>query len=74
MRMDNKRLVRGIVGVVVLLGALAILQMWFDIFKETVFIKTMVTLVIVGGVATFIIAVREDLAGDDQLKKDKYLD
>lgn len=74
MKIDNKRLLRCIVGVVVLLGALAILQMWFDIFKDAVFIKVMVTLVIVGGVATFIIAVREDLAGDDQLKKDKYLD
>ncbi len=74
MKINNKRLVKCIVGVVLALGAMSILQLWFDLFSDTFFYKAMITLVIVGGIATFIIAVREDLAESDQLKKDKYID
>ena len=74
MKFDINALVRCIVVLVVTGAALVLLQMWFHIFNPEIFWKLVVTLVIIGSVASFIIAVKQDLSDEKKLKDDKYLD
>jgi len=74
MKFNINLLARCIIGVVVLCAALVLVQMWVPIFDTTVFWKLIVTQVIVGSVASFIIAVKQDMTDDKKLKDDKFLD
>lgn len=74
MKLNVNALVKSIVVIVVLGAALVLAQMWFNIFSLEIFWKLLVTLVIVGSVASFIIAIKQDLTDDKKLKDDKFLD
>ncbi len=74
MKFNNALLVKCIVGVVLASAALILVQMWFPIFDTTIFWKLIASLVIVGCVVSFIIAVKQDLTDDKKMKDDKYLD
>lgn len=74
MTLNVNALVKCIVVLVLAGAALVLLQMWFHIFDATIFWKLLVTLVIIGSVASFIIAVKQDLTDEKKLKDDKYLD
>lgn len=74
MKININALVKSIVVIVVLGAALVLAQMWFNIFSLEVFWKLLVTLAIVGSVASFIIAVKQDLSDEKKLKDDKFLD
>lgn len=73
MKLQSQKLVKSLVVFVVLGAALGLLQLWFDLFSALVFGKMMATLVVLGAVVSFIIAVREDMSGEEKLKDDKYL-
>lgn len=73
MKIDITALVKSIVAIVVLGAALILAQLWFDVFPEAVFGKLLVTLLILGGVVSFIIAVKQDLSEEKKLKDDKYI-
>ncbi len=74
MKIDMNVLSRAIVGVVVASAAVAIIQMWFDLFSDAVFIKLLATFVILGLAAAFVAAVKQDISEEKKLKDDKYLD
>lgn len=74
MKVNINALVRGIVILVVAGAALVLLQMWFNIFAAEIFWKLLVTLVVIGSVVSFIIAVKQDLSDEKKLKDDKFLD
>lgn len=73
MKIHSQRLTKSLIWVVVAGAALGLAQMWLTLFSWDVFVKLMITLVVVGGVVSFIIAVREDLGGDENMKNDKYI-
>lgn len=74
MKIDMNVLARSIVIVVVAAAAITIAQMWLDLFSDMVFIKLLGTLVILGAVAAFVAAVKQDISEEKKLKDDKYLD
>jgi hypothetical protein len=74
MKINNSLLVRCIVGLVLTGTALGLLQLWFSLFAYDVFCKLMITLVVLGVVVSFLIAVKQDLTDNKKLKDDKYLD
>lgn len=74
MKFDINVLVKCIVVLVVTGAALLLLQMWLHVFAVEIFWKLLVTLVIIGSVASFIIAVKQDLSDEKKLKDDKFLD
>lgn len=73
MKLNSQRLVKSLVFFVVLGAALGLAQLWLDIFSAIVFGKIMTTLIVLGAVVSFIIAVREDLSGEEKLRDDKFL-
>ena len=67
-------LVRSIVGLVIVAAALMIIQLWFESFSYIFFWKILGTVVILGLVISFVIAVMADFSSEKSLKDDKYLD
>lgn len=74
MTLNTQALVKSIVVLTILGAALVLAQIWLSLFETVVFVKLLVTLLIVGGVVTFIIAVKSDMSDEKKLKDDKYLD
>lgn len=74
MTLNTQALVKSIVVLTILGAALVLAQLWLNLFETVVFVKLLVTLLIVGGVVTFIIAVKSDMSDEKKLKDDKYLD
>ena len=74
MKINTNVLVKSIVGVVLIGAALTLLQIWFDLFVWIIFWKLIATLVIIGSVVSFIIAVMIDMGDQKKLKDEKYLD
>ena len=74
MKFDSNILVKCIVGIVLACAALILVQMWVPIFETAIFWKLIVTLVIIGSVVSFIIAVKQDLTDDKKMKDEKFLD
>lgn len=70
----NAWLVRSVVGLVVIAAALLLVQLWFESFSWMFFWKMLVTVIVIGLVISFIIAVMADFSGEKSLKDDKYLD
>ncbi len=70
----NTLLVRMIVGLVVIAAALLLVQLWFESISWIFFWKILTTVVILGVVISFIIAVMADFSGEKSMKDDKYLD
>lgn len=65
-------IVTGIAAVA--LSAMILGQIWLDLFKEVIFIKIAVTLVIVGLLAAFGIGMADDFFESKKLKDENYLD
>ena len=74
MKINTNVLVKSIIGVVLIGAALTLLQIWFDLFTWIIFWKLIATLVIIGSVVSFIIAVMIDMGDQKKLKDEKYLD
>lgn len=74
MKIDNTLLVRCIVMLVIVGAGLGLAQMWLSLFAADIFIKFMITLAVLGLVASFLIAVRQDMTDEKKMKDDKYLD
>lgn len=74
MSLNVQILVKCIVAVAVLSVGLILAQMWFTLFAADIFWKLLVTLVLLGGLVSFLIAVKQDLSEDKKLRDDKYLD
>jgi len=70
----NLWLVRSIVILVVIAAAMMIAQLWFEVFSYVFFWKILATVVILGLVISFIIAVMADFSSEKSMKDDKYLD
>lgn len=73
MKLKHQKLLTVVVAVAILLGALVIAQLWFEVFSDKTFFKIIVTLFVLGGLASFLIAVQQDLSEDASLKKDNYI-
>ena len=56
------------------LSAMILGQIWFDLFKEVIFAKIAFTLVIIGLLAAFGIAMADDFFENKKLKDENYLD
>ena len=73
MKFDYMMLFRAIIGTAVLCVALVIAQMWFTVFATDVFWKLIVTFLLLGGLAGFLLAVRQDISAEKKMRDDKYL-
>lgn len=73
MKVDYQTLFKSIVLIVVAAAVLALAQMWFHPFNSIFFWKMMATLVILGGLVSFFIAAKQDIAEEKKLRDDKYL-
>ncbi len=67
-------MVRAIVVLVVIAALMLIGQLWFAWFDMVFFWKLFATVIILGAVFSFIIAVMADFSSEKSLKDDKYLD
>lgn len=56
------------------LSGVILLQVWFEAFNEAFFGKLCITLVILGLIAAFIIAVFDDFFENKKMKEENYLD
>lgn len=66
-------LLKSLILIAVITAGLVLAQMWFHPFAWAVFWKLIVTLVILGGLVSFILAVKEDIGSEKNLRDDKYL-
>ncbi len=57
-----------------ILSAMILAQIWFDAFQEVFFVKLSVTLLIIGAIIAFAIAVFDDFFENKKLQDDNYLD
>jgi len=60
--------------IAVILSGVILAQIWFDAFQEVFFGKLSVTLVILGALVAFAIAVFDDFFENKKLKDENYLD
>lgn len=74
MTLNTNLLLKCIIGIILSGTVLVLLQMWFSLFDTVFFWKLLVTLVILGSVASFVIAIKQDLTEDKKLKDDKFID
>ena len=74
MKIDFDMLFKILVGIVVAVVVMIILQMWMHLFHPLVFWKLIATLVLLGCLAGFLIAVKSDMADEKKLRNDKFLD
>ena len=58
----------------VALSAVILGQIWFDLFQDIIFGKIAITLIIIGLLAAFGIAMSDDFFENKKLKDDNYLD
>jgi D-alanyl-lipoteichoic acid acyltransferase DltB (MBOAT superfamily) len=56
-----------------LIVAIIIAQMWFTVFADGIFWKLIVTLILLGGLAGFLLAVRQDISAEKKMRDDKYI-
>ena len=73
MNINTVALMRSIIYLVVTGGALILLQLWFDLFSEQIFWKLFVTLLVIGGVVSVVLAVRADMSEEKKLKDDNFV-
>ena len=73
MNINTVALMRAIIWLVVAGGALVLAQLWFHLFSEEIFWKLFVTLVVIGGVVSVVLAVRADMSEEKKLKDDNFV-
>lgn len=74
MKIDFQTLFKCITYLVIAAVTLILLQMWLQLFNVLVFWKLLGTLGLLGGLAAFLIAIKQDIADEKKLRDDKYLD
>lgn len=74
MKIDFQMLFKCLAYLVVTAVVLILLQMWLQLFNILVFWKLLGTLALLGGLAAFLIAIKQDIADEKKLRDDKYLD
>lgn len=74
MKIDFQTLFRCMIYLVVAAAILVLLQMWVHPFHAIVFWKLLGTIAILGGLAAFLIAIKQDIADEKKLRDDKYID
>ncbi len=72
--LKNRMLLKVMLGLAVVCALASILQMWFTLFMWDTFWKLIITLVILGVLVAFIMAIKEDMGETKKLKDDNYLD
>ncbi len=70
----SQRLVYIIGGCAVSLGLLVVLQIWTDFMNDVFFAKIISTLVVIGLLGAFALAVFDDFFENKKLKDENYLD
>jgi hypothetical protein len=73
MKMNTNMLLKCVTATIVTGAALVLLQLWFDLFNDLVFWKLIVTLGVLGLVASFVIAIRVDMDEEKKMKDDKFV-
>lgn len=64
-----------VTGIIAIILSLVILgQIWFDAFQQVFFAKFAVSLVIIGAMVAFVIAMFDDFFENKKLKDENYLD
>lgn len=74
MKIDFQTLFKCMMYLVAAAATLILLQMWVHPFHMLVFWKLLATIGILGGLAAFLIAIKQDLADEKKLRDEKYLD
>lgn len=74
MRINTGMLVKSLIFMAVILSAVVLGQLWFTFLSDDVFVKVIVTIVVLGVLVSFILAVSSDMAEDKKLKDDNYID
>ncbi len=74
MNINTVLLMRAIAWLVVAGGALVLAQLWLTLFSDVVFWKLFATLVVLGVVASVVLAIRADLKQEKEMKDDGYVD
>jgi len=70
----SKRLVFIVGGSAIALGVLVLLQTWTSMFDSLIFGKITSTLIVIGLLAAFVMAVFDDFFENKKLKDENYLD
>ena len=75
---DDERLSKKVVYIIgacaIALSAILLGEIWFDILENTILGKITVTLVMIAGLAAFVLAVWDDFFESKRLKDENYLD
>lgn len=73
MSINTTLLLRSIIWLVVTGAALLLAQLWLDLFTDIVFWKLFATVLIIGGVISVVLAIRQDMSEEKKMKDDKYV-
>lgn len=73
MRIDHTMLIRSLVWLTVIAGGLVLIQLWFSVFSAAFFWKALASLAVIGGVASLVIAIRQDLQEEKKMKDDGFV-
>ena len=73
MSINTTLLLRSIIWLVVTGAALLLAQLWLDLFTDIVFWKLFATVLIIGGVISVVLAIRQDMGEEKKMKDDTYV-
>lgn len=74
MKINPGHLVKSLIVMAIILSAVVLGQLWWSLLSDAVFVKTIATIVVLGVLVSFIIAVSSDMSEEKSLKDDNYLD
>jgi hypothetical protein len=74
MKIDYNILFKSMIVLVIAAVVLILAQMWLHLFNMLVFWKLLATVGILGGLVCFLIAVKQDLSDEKNLRDNKFLD
>jgi len=74
MRINAGHLVKSLVAMAIILAAVVLGQLWWSFLNDEVFVKVIISIVVLGVLVSFIIAVSADLGEEKKLKDDNYID
>ena len=72
MKIDYEVLFKAVGGIVSALVAIILLQIWVHPLGTLVFWKILVSLALLGGLAAFFIAIKQDISTEKKSKDEKY--
>ena len=74
MKINYQSLFRSMIILVIAAVGLILVQMWFHLFNDLIFWKLLATVALLGGLVSFLIAVKQDLTDEKTLRDKKFLD